>query len=123
MKESDNYQTDEWLMQVFEDWYDPCPFRSVEKDGWSNGLLEPWPKKSFVNPPYSDPMPWVEKAICEARRGITVVMLVKFDSSTRWWFKLAEAGAHFLPIFGRMKFRTGKSATFPSVLVVLPRGE
>ena len=120
MKESDNYETDPWLMQLFEGWHDPCPFRSIENDGYTNGLLEPWPGRSFVNPPYSDVMPWVEKAIVEARAGNTVVMLMKHDSSTAWYRKLHEEGARFLPIFGRLKFRTGGSASFPSVLVVLP---
>jgi hypothetical protein len=119
LKESDNYETDEWLMALFDDWHDPCPFRTCDQAGWKNGLLEPWPGKSFVNPPYSNVMPWVEKAILESQRGFPVVMLLKFDSSTRWWFKLAESGAHFLPIFGRLKFRTGGAASFPSVLVVL----
>ena len=115
MKESDNYQTDSWLMTLFEDWHDPCPFRSVEEDGWTNGLIEPWPGKSFVNPPYSDPLPWVRKAIVESRRGNPVVMLLKHDSSTRWYRELQEAGARILPIFGRLKFRTGPQASIPTV--------
>jgi phage N-6-adenine-methyltransferase len=87
----------------------------VEKDG----LNSEWKgNRIFVNPPYSKPMPWVKKAIAESRKGKTVVLLVKHDSSTRWWAKLHEAGAHFLPIMGRLKFN-GKAAPFPSVLSVL----
>ena len=63
-------------------------------------------------------MPWVEKAIAENKKGKVVVLLVKHDSSTKWYAKLHEAGAHFLPISGRLSF-SGKAAPFPSVLVVL----
>lgn len=40
----------------------------------------------FVNPPYSEVEKWIEKAAYEANtHDITVVMLVKADTSTQWW--------------------------------------
>jgi hypothetical protein len=117
---SDHYQTDEWLMKVFEDFYDPCPYKTVyeipldmQKWGGHNRI--------YVNPPYSNPYPWVRKAIQEKKDypDCVIVMLLKHDSSTQWWSMLKENGARFLPIMGRLKFRTGKPAPFPSVLVIL----
>ena len=39
----------------------------------------------FVNPPYSNPMPWVKKAIEAQKDGLTVVMLLNADPSAGWW--------------------------------------
>lgn len=123
----DNYPTDSWILDLFEGWLDPCPLDPLFKeDGlecvW--GLQVPFGKGVFVNPPYSDPLPWVEKAIQENKaNNITIVMLLKHDSSTKWYRLLHEAGAHFLMFQGRLKHGTGRSAPFPSVLVVLPRSE
>ncbi len=110
----DDYETDEWLLNVFEDWFDPCPLFAD-----FNGLEIPWKEHTYVNPPYSNPMPWVIKAIEESKKGCTVVMLLKHDSSTRWFKMLHEHGSKFLLVHGRLKFRTGASAPFPSVLVVV----
>lgn len=115
-KSHDNYETDSWIKAVFDGWFDPCPLNPC----WiNNGLLMEWPNKTFVNPPYSDPLPWVEKAIETSIMGNTVALLLKHDSSTRWWKRLHESNAHFLPIMGRLKYGTKTAAAFPSVLVVL----
>lgn len=117
-KGNDEHATPDWILNgLFEGWYDPCPLSQglVERDG----LHSHWPSnKIFINPPYSKPMPWIERAILEFKEGKTVALLVKHDSSTRWWAKLHEAGAHFLPIMGRLKF-CGKAAPFPSVIALL----
>ena len=110
----DDYPTDLWLVKVFDEWFDPCPLHAD-----FNGLDLEWRNKTYVNPPYSNPMPWVEKAIEEAQKGKTIVMLLKHDSSTKWYRKLHENGSHFFMLQGRMKFWTGSSAPFPSVLVVV----
>jgi len=117
-KHNDEYATPSWIKEgLFAGWFDPCPLTQglVERDGLNSDWLG---DKIFLNPPYSKPMPWVEKAINEARKGKTVVLLMKHDSSTLWWSKLHEAGAHFLPIIGRLSF-SGKVAPFPSVLIVI----
>ena len=110
----DDYETDYWLMEVFEDWFDPCPLHAD-----FCGLATPWPDKVFINPPYSDPKPWVEKAIDYSEKGAKVVMLLKHDTSTEWYRMLHEHGSRFLMIQGRLKYCTGTSAPFPSVLVVV----
>lgn len=113
----DNYRTDEWILNMFEGWFDPCPFNPEWKE---NGLVKAWSHQTFVNPPYSNPLPWVRKAVQEHKEhGFTIVMLLKHDSSTTWYRELHEAGAKFLLVSGRLKHQTKKSAAFPSVLAVL----
>ena len=115
---NDECATPCWIKEgLFAGWYDPCPLSQglVERDGLNSDWVG---DRIFLNPPYSNPMPWVEKAIAESKKGKVVVLLLKHDSSTKWYAKLHEAGAHFLPIMGRLNF-TGKVAPFPSVLVVL----
>lgn len=118
---SDDWGTPQWLMSMFDDWFDPCPLGAWHH----NGLNLEWGVYSdriYVNPPYSNPMPWVEKAIFEnTEHGCTVVLLLKHDSSTRWYAKLKEAGARFLMIEGRLKYEgpNSRACAFPSVLAVL----
>lgn len=45
-------------------------------------VRSPW---VWLNPPYSDIGPWVEKAIEQQGRGIGTVMLVPQDTSTEWY--------------------------------------
>lgn len=110
--------TDEWktpadILSFFEGWDDPCQEKS------DDGLLRPWGNRAFINPPYSRPLPWVQKAILEAQQGKGVIMLLKHDSSTEWWRQLHEAGAHFFAYVGRMHFSGKGRAPFPSVLVMI----
>jgi phage N-6-adenine-methyltransferase len=41
-----------------------------------DSLKIPWLSLNWCNPPYSDIMPWVDKAISEAEKGNTTVMLI-----------------------------------------------
>ena len=117
-KGNDEHSTPDWIIKgMFRDFYDPCPLSQglVKRDG----LESEWKgDRIFINPPYSNPLPWVERAIEESKKGKTVVLLLKHDSSTKWYSKLHEARARFLPITGRLAFN-GKVAPFPNVLVVL----
>ena len=123
---TDSWGSPSWLMEIFEDWYDPCPL----EDQHYKGLEFPWKDKTYVNPPYSNPLPWVEKAIAESKLGKTIVMLLKVDTSTKWFQRLVEAKAKIFWLNGRIKFRKydyvkGKTketpAGFPSMLVVLSK--
>ena len=110
---NDDLQTPLWLMKVFQEWDDPCPLNG------SGGLEREWGRAVFINPPYSNPLPWVQKAIEESKKGKMIVMLLRHDSSTEWWRILHEYGAHFLAFIGRLHYSDKKSANFPSVLVIL----
>lgn len=61
----------------------------------------------------------VRQAIKESKKGKRIVMLLKMDTSTKWFAKLQESGAMFLWVNGRLKFETGKPANFPSMIVIL----
>ena len=136
---SDDYRTHQWILDLFPNFYDPCPYLGIKNGVDIDGLKTSWNYADydgvFVNPPYSNPKPWVEKAIQEqkdARRRAydpedemeicsagTIVMLLKHDTSTEWYRLLHEAGAKFLLVNGRLKHQTNKACAFPSVLVVM----
>ena len=123
---TDSYLTDDWILKIFDGWFDPCPYNDNPNN---DGLSIEWKDKTYVNPPYSNPLPWVVKAIEESKKGKMIALLLKMDSSTKFFMKLKEAKAHFLWINGRLKYRK-KSYThfdntplpFPSMLVIL-KGE
>ena len=133
MKDSDNWETPGWLMNMFRGWYDPCPLggyktnRDDLEGEWE--LMYQYPG-IYINPPYSDVTPWIDKAIRTHQRymaigvRVPIVMLLKHDSSTKWFAKLQEAGARFLMIQGRLNFKSPNAikhscSPFPSVLAVL----
>jgi site-specific DNA-methyltransferase (adenine-specific) len=93
---------------------DPCPLR-----GDANGLMREWQSPCFVNPPYSEILPWMEKATLEAKAGKTVVLLVPARTDTRWWHEFAMKATEIRFIRGRLKFGGAKTgAPFPSAVVV-----
>ena len=55
----------------------------------TNSLIinwEPWNGIAWMNPPYSNIQPWVEKACKEAEeRNVTTLALLPCDPSTKWW--------------------------------------
>ena len=112
---NDNYCTPlQWYMKLDREFHfndDPCP---VEGE---NGLDRDWGTSTFVNPPYSKPYPWVKKAYDESLRGKTIVMLLKCDTSTKWFHEYALPHAEIRYIKGRIRF--GKyRAPFPSVIII-----
>ena len=112
---TDNWKTPEWLMTIFKHWFDPCPANAD-----FNGLNIDWADKTYCNPPYSSPLPWVKKAIEENEKGCYIVMLLRLDCSTTYFRLLMEAGAHTMFINERLKFSDGKgSSPFPSALFIL----
>ena len=66
-----------------------------------NGLLTPWHGQSvFVNPPYSDVLPWTRKSV-EAE---AFCFLVNVDPSTIWWRELTLWGNHMFAFRYRLAF-------------------
>ena len=47
-KESDQQPTPEWIVSMFEGWYDPCP---LDSNPTIDGLLTDWRNETYVNPP------------------------------------------------------------------------
>lgn len=101
---------------------DPCPIGTTGV----SGLMRDWKSPCFVNPPYSDIAPWMEKALLESRTGKTVVLLVPSRTDTRWWHEYAMRASEIRFIRGRLKFGGAKTgAPFPSAVVIFSpvRGE
>lgn len=97
---------------------DACPF-----GGDRNGLMREWGSPCFVNPPYSDIEPWMEKAMLESKSGKTVVCLVPSRTCTRWWHNYAMKASEIRFIRGRLKFGNAKTgAPFQSCVVIF-RGQ
>ena len=115
MKESDNYETPNWIKIMFDGWFDPCP---LNPSPTIDGLKIDWKDKTFVNPPYSEPLLWVLKAIEENKKGKNIALLLKLDCSTKWFLLLNNANAHILLINERVRFN-GKTPPFPNMLAIL----
>lgn len=89
---------------------------------------------AFMNPPYSNPLPFIEKAWKDSRY-CKIVCLVKCDTSTKWWAVFWDYAKHapkpgcevrFFP--ARIKFDPPKgfcgkvsSPSFPSALIIMDR--
>ena len=98
---------------------DPCP---LNDDPIIDGLAREWGTSVFMNPPYSDPAPWVRKAYEESLRGKVVVGLLRGDTSTKWFHDWVLDKAEIRFIKGRLHFNApnGKDepAPFASIIVV-----
>ncbi len=112
---NDKWETPDWLMDHFVNHYDPCPNNPT-----FDGLQTDWLSPAFVNPPYSNPLAWVKKAIEQSKRGIAVVLLLRVDTSTKWYKLLMEENPHIAFFNERIKFKGSKgSPNFCSMLVWL----
>lgn len=86
----------------------PC-YIDHESNSLSDGVN--WFPRGWLNPPYSNIGPWVNKAIDQMKFGALTVMLLPADTSVKW-FKTAFENCtecHF--ISGRLAFiseETGK---------------
>lgn len=80
-----------------------------------DALKKPWTSSNFMNPPYSNMKPWIEKA--HAEKGLTVGLL-KCDPSTGNFERCYYCG-HIILLKPRIK-HVGfeNSADFPSMLVI-----
>ena len=120
---TDSYRSDDWILKMFEGYFDACPLNDNPQ---IDGLTIEWKDKTFVNPPYSEPLKWVRKAIEENKKGKLIVMLLKMDTSTKWFKELQEANAHFLWVNRRLHYNglhhTYKGNVpfpFPSMFAIL----
>lgn len=91
---------------------DPCPI------GGNGGLEREWGACVFLNPPYSNPTPWVKKAYEESLKGKTVIGLLRGDTSTRWFHDWVWHKAELVFIKGRLNFNGVRRAPFPSIIAI-----
>lgn len=93
---------------------DPCwhegshvPDGEVRYDGRDrgDGLSEPWAGSLWLNPPYSDPLPWAYRFADHALFGAPCIALVKLDPTTKAWRTLTGCtGRHIGLLRERVKF-------------------
>lgn len=71
-----------------------------------DGLALPWFGRVFLNPPYSKPAPWLEKAIAETRSRSTalVIALLPVATDTSWFHDLVQGHAEIRFIKRRVRF-------------------
>ncbi len=110
--------------------FDPCPL-----DSEFDGLLIPWKKRNFINPPYSNITGFLNKGHEELNNGNAelLVYLIPVRTDTQWFHnyvypyfkKEQEPFAEIRFIKGRVKFSNGldinNSAPFPSMIVIFSK--
>ena len=65
----------------------------------------------FLNPPYSNVEPWLRQSVSESRKGKTLVVLLRVDTSTDWYHDLVAPFAEVRFLRGRVSFVLGKDYT------------
>jgi site-specific DNA-methyltransferase (adenine-specific) len=125
----DQWETPSQLFTLLDDEFcfdlDVCASADNTKcdrffDRATNGLVQRWaPLTCWCNPPYSDVMPWIMKAIDEAIGGAVVVLLLPGDTSTKWWHLASQWASERRELIGRVRFVNAPGAPkFGSVLFV-----
>ena len=113
---TDSWATPKWVMELFKDYYDPCPLNN----NWEvDGLKTEWKNKTYCNPPFSNPLPWVKKAIEENKKGKMIVIMLNVDMTTKWFRELLDNNAHFIYFGERLKFSEKLSNNKPNMLAIL----
>lgn len=71
-----------------------------------DGLKQSWGSFTcWCNPPYSDPLPWIEKAESESYKGDpTTVMLLPVDTSTKWFEQAFYSADEIIFLSPRVRF-------------------
>ncbi len=101
---------------------DPCwhedsnvPDGEVRYDGRDrgDGLAEPWAGSLWMNPPYSDPLPWAIRFKEHARHGSRCIALVKLDPTTEAWRMLTSSrSASCVTMVGLLRYRVKFQGAF-----------
>tara|TARA_R110001606_G_scaffold379211_1_gene539151 strand:- start:42 stop:569 length:528 start_codon:yes stop_codon:yes gene_type:complete len=104
--EQDCAQTPWWFIESIEDYTSLsidldvcCSALTAKASSWlsidddDDGLTSKWSGVNWCNPPYSDIMPWVQKASEESVRGNTTIMLIPDKPEVASWTQLARSRA------------------------------
>jgi hypothetical protein len=75
-----------------------CEPESIAREAYTvddDDLSQPWHGNVWLNPPFSNKLPWYRKAVNELEAGNvdTVIALAPVDTSTQWfqnWYSKAE---------------------------------
>lgn len=111
LEHSDNWATPkafyDKLDSEFHFDFDPCPLNAGDITPEIDGLLIPWGRRNFVNPPYSRKLKeaFVKRAIAESLNGSLCVMLLPVSTSTSLFHDFIQPFAREIRfIRGRIKF-------------------
>lgn len=93
---------------------DPCctslsakaPYYYTEED---DGLALPWFGRVFLNPPYSNITPWLERALEERDHYEYVLALLPACTDTSWFHELVMPYAAIAFIRGRIEFHAPRA--------------
>ncbi len=113
MKPTDFAPSPKWILTMFGNYFDVCPSNPK-----FDGLKINWKKLNYCNPPYSDKIPWIKKAIQEMKKGNTTVMLIPHVPDAVWYFELVVPNSVILGFRGRLKLDNGKHPKYGSMLAV-----
>lgn len=102
-----------WLLELFQDFFDPCP-----SNPQFDGLVISWQKRNYCNPPYSDKIPWIKKAIEESKKGNMTIMLLPSATGAAWYHDLVIPNAKILHFRGRLQLDNGKHPAYDSMLII-----
>lgn len=82
----------------------------------TNGLIQPWFGKVWLNCPYSDPAPWLRKSISETSQGRArlVVALLPVRTDTKWFHSLVWGVAELQFLKGRVKWIGWQGTPIPN---------
>lgn len=119
ISKSDDWSTPEELYADLNAKYhfndDPCPLGGI---ALQDGLSREWGTSVFMNPPYSNPTPWVKKAYEESLRGKLVVGLLRCDTSTKWFHNWVWHKAELVFVKNRLHFSERGPAPFASLIAI-----
>lgn len=137
--ESDTWNTPKWLFDELNEIWKftldaACLPTSALCDKYftpeDNSLVQDWGNEiCFLNPPYSDLKPWLNKSVDAYNNGATVVILVPSRTDTQAFQNYAAKYCDCICfIKGRLKFQdpinreeSKANAPFPSCIIVLDK--
>lgn len=112
LNHSDNWETPKSVYDAlnleFKFDHDPCPINYGEITPDKDGLIQPWGKCNFINPPYSRNLKeaFVRKAVEVSKSGATCVMILPVSTSTKLFHEVIKPNAKEIRFWkGRIKFK------------------
>jgi site-specific DNA-methyltransferase (adenine-specific) len=121
-KQGDDYPTPAHVYNALNEEFDfdddPCPLGA--KNG---GLSRDWGSRTYLNPPYSNPTPWCQKAVEEMKAGKLVVGLLRGDVSAGWFHDYVLPFAEVRFVRGRISFEGTRNMHGSIIIVWDGRGD